>query len=122
MRSLERLDAFRLARQLAVDAYALTRIPPLARHPILADQIGRAAVSIPANIAEAFALGTTRQLVRGMRIAFGSAVELGTLLWIARRSEALPASDPVRRIVEDSDRVTSMLVGLLKRYGARVGE
>lgn len=121
MRSLERLDAFRLGRQLAVDAYAVTRARPLARHPILADQIGRAAVSIPANIAEAFALGTPRQLIRGVRIAFGSAVELGTLLWIAQRAGALPGDDRATALIADTDRVTSMLVGLLKRYGARVG-
>jgi four helix bundle protein len=121
MRSLERLDAFRLGRQLAVDAYALTRARPLARHPILADQIGPAAVSIPANIAEAFGLGTPRQLIRGVRIAFGSAVELGTLLWIAQRAGALPGDDRAKALIADTDRVTSMLVGLLKRYGARVG-
>jgi len=121
MRSLERLDAFRLARQLAVDAYAVTRVRPLVRHPILADQVGRAAVSIPANIAEAFALGTPRQLIRGVRIAFGSAVELGTLLWIAQRSAALPDDDRTPRLLADTDRVTRLLVGLLKRYGAQPG-
>jgi len=121
VRSLERLDAFRLARQLAADVYGLTRSGPLSRHPVLRDQIGRAAVSIPANIAEAFALGTARQLVRGIRIAFGSALELKTHIWIARRAGALGDDERAARIVADLDRVTSMLIGLLKRYGARIG-
>jgi four helix bundle protein len=121
MRSLERLDVFRLARQLAADVYCLTRDRPLSRHPILGDQIGRAAVSIPANIAEAFALGTARQLVRGIRIAFGSAVELQTHIWIAQRARAFAPDERGNRIIADLERVTSMLIGLLKRYGARIG-
>jgi four helix bundle protein len=121
MRSPERLDAYVLARELAVGTYRLTRVPPLVRHPVLSDQIARATVSIPANIAEAFALGTPRQLVRGIRIAFGSAVELKTHLWIASRVEALPSDDRSRNVDADVERVTSMLIGLLKRYGARIG-
>jgi len=122
MRSLERLDVFRLARQLAVDVCLLTQRRPLTRHGLFRDQIGRAAVSIPANLAEAFALGTARQLVRGTRIAFGSAVELATHIWIAQRAGAFPSDEHAAKIVSDLDRVTSMLVGLLKRYGARTGE
>ncbi len=97
----------------------MTRVRPLSGHPILADQIGRAAISIPANVAEAFALGTPRQLVRGVRIAFGSAVELKTHFWVAGRVDALPTGASVERTAADLERVTSMLVGLLKRYGRK---
>ena len=100
----------------------MTRVNPLSLHPSLADQIARAAISIPANIAEAYALGTRAQLVRGVRIAFGSASELNTHLWIARRVEALPGDELGEEVVASLERVASMLVGLLKRYGARVGE
>ena len=119
MRSLEHLDAYRLGRELAVEAYRMTRVRPLSGHPILADQIGRAAISIPANVAEAFALGTPRQLVRGVRIAFGSCVELKTHFWVAERVEALPVGAPAEQTAADLERVTSMLVGLLKRYGRK---
>jgi len=121
MSALEQLDAFRLARELAVDAYQLTRRRPLSGHPILSDQIGRAAVSIPANIAEGYALGTSRQLIRGVRIAYGSAVELHTHLWIADRVRVLPIDEKTTRVVADTARVTSVLIGLLKHFGARVG-
>jgi len=121
MRSLEHLDAYRLARDLSVEIYRLTRSHPLARHRGLADQISRAAISIPANIAEGYALGTRRQFLRGVRIAFGSATELRTHVWIAERVGALPAraaTDLDARL----DRISAMLVGLLKRYGAQVGD
>jgi four helix bundle protein len=88
----------------------------------LADQIARAAISIPASIAEAYALGTRPQLVRGARIACGSAVELKTHFWVASRAAALPQGEAVERTAATLDRVTSMLIGLLKHYGGRVGE
>jgi four helix bundle protein len=123
MHSLERLDVFVLARDLAVRIYKMTRTRPLAGHHGLADQLGRATISIPANIAEAYALGTTRQLIRGLRIAYGSAIELHTLLWIAEKAKAVPPpTDPgTPGIIGDLERVISMLIGLLKHYGARVG-
>lgn len=121
MRSLERLEAFALARDLAVRVYGMTRRQPLRSHWGLSDQIGRAVVSIPANIAEAHALGTRRQVIRGLRIAYGSALELETLLGIASRVGALPSDDETTQAVADLDRVLSMLVGLLKYHGARVG-
>ncbi len=118
MQSLERLDAYRLSRELSLRLYRLTRSSPLTREPALADQIRRAAISIPANIAEAFGLGTRPQLVKGLRIALGSAEELKTHLWIAGRLALLPEDCEVD---EDLDRVVAMLVGLLKHNRARTG-
>jgi four helix bundle protein len=122
MHSLDNLDVYRLARELAVDVYRMTRGLPLSAHPLLADQIARAAISIPANIAEGYALGTRPQLVRGARIAYGSAVELKTHFWVAHRAAALPNGEAARCTAGDLERVTSMLIGLLKHYGGRVGE
>src|SRR5947207_962657 len=50
MRRLESLEAWRAARKLAVLAYRLTLEPPLSRHFSLADQIRRAAPSVPASV------------------------------------------------------------------------
>ena len=99
----------------------MTRVRPLASHHGIADQIGRAAISVPANIAEAYALGTSGQLIRGLRIAYGSAAELQTLLWIARQAGALSSDEEGAQAVADLERVTRMLIGLLKHYRARVG-
>jgi four helix bundle protein len=121
MRSLENLDVYRLARELAVDVYLMTRAKPVCSHPLLADQIARAAISIPANIAEGYALGTRAQLVRGVRIAYGSAAELKTHFWVAGRAGALPGDRIAENAAAVLERVTGMLVGLLKHYGARVG-
>src|SRR5256885_16234900 len=55
MKQLESLDAYRTAQDLAAQAYRLTQITPLTKHFALIDQIRRACLSVPANIAEGYA-------------------------------------------------------------------
>jgi hypothetical protein len=52
VKKLQRLDAWRTAQELAYQAYLLTLAPPLSKHFALIDQVRRAALSVPANIAE----------------------------------------------------------------------
>src|SRR5439155_614441 len=59
MRNLESFDAWKLGQDLATLAYQLTLSPKLDRHFALKDQVRRAALSIPGNIAEGYAWGTT---------------------------------------------------------------
>jgi four helix bundle protein len=51
----------------------------------LTNQIRRAAVSVPSDIAEGQGRRTTRDFLRCLAIAFGSLQELETQLMIARR-------------------------------------
>src|SRR5712691_7706422 len=76
MRNLESFDAWKLGQDVATLSYQLTLSPKLQRHYALKDQIRRAALSIPANIAEGYALGTTPQFLRCLRISVGSTAEL----------------------------------------------
>jgi four helix bundle protein len=122
MARLENLQAWILGKDVAVRAYRLTRERPLRYHPRFADQIQRAALSIPANIAEGYALGTKAQLVRGVRIAFGSNQELRTHLEVAVAIPAVPDDDRVQDLLRDILRLNGLLVGLLKRYGGRPPE
>jgi four helix bundle protein len=116
MRQLQSLDAWRAAHDLTEMAYRLTAEPALTRHFALVDQIRRAALSIPANIAEGYALGTTTQFVRYLRISLGSAAELGSHLEILRRLKLADAAQ-VSEAVTLCTRVISMLVGLLRKLG-----
>src|SRR5256886_11593174 len=76
MKQLASLEAWNCANALARSAYRLTLRKPLSGHFGLSDQIRRAAVSVPANMVEGYALGTTLQFIRCLRVAFGSAAEL----------------------------------------------
>src|SRR5437867_6952024 len=60
------------------------------RRNCLVDQIRRAAISIPANIAEGYALGSTAQFLRCLKISLGSATELFTHLSLLHALSILP--------------------------------
>src|SRR5213593_3407906 len=89
MKQLASLEAWKCANALARSAYRLTLQKPLSSHFGLSDQIRRAAVSVPANMVEGYALGTTLQFIRCLRVAFGSAAELHCQLEIARDLDLL---------------------------------
>jgi four helix bundle protein len=118
VRKLERLDTWRTAQELAYSAYLLTLSPQLSRHFALIDQIRRAALSVPANIAEGYSLGTTPQFLRGLKIALGSNTELYSHLTVLARLELMPA-DEVRSVMELCDRVIAMIIGLVRKLGQR---
>src|ERR1041384_5126342 len=123
MRQLEKFDLWRCAEDLAEHCYRLTMSPPLSRHFAVADQIRRSAISIPANVAEGYALSTSAQFRRHLRIALGSAAELRAHLRIARRLELLSTSHAEQAITQ-CERAISMIVGLLRRLdstAARTG-
>jgi four helix bundle protein len=120
MRQLESLDAYVTAQELAADAYRLTMSPPLSKHFGLSDQIRRAAISVPANIAEGYALGTTVQFIRCLRISLGSAAELRSHLDITKRMGLTDASH-IDSAIALSIRVISILVGLLRKLSSRLG-
>lgn len=75
---------WRLAMDLAKDIYRLTEQFPKKEEYRMTSQIVRAAVSIPANIAEGNARGTRKDYANFISIARGSAAELETLLLLAR--------------------------------------
>ncbi len=118
MRKLASLEAWRVARKVSRDTYRITLEEPLRRHFALVDQLRRAALSIPANVAEGYALGTRSQLVRCLRIALGSATELACHLEMAQELKLIP--DAASGLLADCDRLIGLLIGLLKRLGARV--
>ncbi|MGE5800944.1 MAG: four helix bundle protein [Gemmatimonadota bacterium] len=118
MKKLGSLDAWTRSRELSRAAYALTLDGKLSKHFGLADQIRRAAAAVPANIAEGYALATTPQFIRCLRIALGSATELCTHLELASEMELI-REDEARRALGLCNRVIALLIGLLRRLGLR---
>ena len=74
------LKVWQEAKQLAVDIYHLCRTTELAKDFGLTDQMSRAAVSIPSNIAEGDERNTNKDSIRFFFIAKGSLAELQTQL------------------------------------------
>jgi four helix bundle protein len=84
IRSFRDLLVWRRAMSLAEDVYALTNTFPRNEQYGLSQQLRRAAVSIPSNLAEGHPQ-TTRQYLNHVMIAIGSEAELQTQLELAGR-------------------------------------
>ena len=79
----EDLIAWRKARELAREAYRVTRQGAFAKDYGLSSQIQRAAVSIMSNIAEGFERGNPREFHRFLSVAKASCAEVRSQLYVA---------------------------------------
>ena len=90
MASIQRFEdiaAWQKGRELTRQVYQLTNRDKFRHDFTLKDQIKRAAISIPSNIAEGFERGGNREFVQFLSVAQGSAAELKSQLYIALDAE-----------------------------------
>lgn len=83
MRNFREYDIWNDAMQLVLDVYAVTKQFPAAEVYGLSNQIQRAVVSIPSNIAEGAGRKSDSDFAHFLNIALGSAFEVETQLRIA---------------------------------------
>lgn len=79
----------------------------------LKDQMTRAAVSIASNIAEGAERDSRQEFIRFLHIAKGSAAELRTQVYIARKIESL-SEETTKELVSDLKKISAMLHNLIK--------
>ena len=79
----------------------------------LKDQIRRASVSIPSNIAEGDNLNTDKQSIRHFFIARGSPAELRTQLIISMDIRYIH-SEKYEEFEKECDKISAMLTALIK--------
>ena len=79
----EDIQAWKEARELTKEIYALTKKPTFSRDYGLVDQIRRAAISIMANIAEGFDSNSDAQFISFLSYSQRSASELQSHLYVA---------------------------------------
>ena len=109
------LTVWKKGKDLAVFVYKVTRQGSIAKDFALRDQMCRAAVSIPSNIAEGDQLDSNQQSIRHLYIARGSAAELHTLAIIARETGLLQEKE-FEHIARECNEISGMLCRLI---GAR---
>lgn len=82
--SFEDLRVWQKGIQLVKQVYVITNDGKLSRDFGLKDQLRRASVSIPTNVAEGFERRSRKEYLNFLNIAKGSAGELRSLLRVAR--------------------------------------
>jgi len=90
---IERLNIWKLGVGLAKDVYILTERFPKKEVYSLTDQIRRAAVSVPSNIAEGKGRSSAKDFINFLSVARGSLYELATQLYIATEIGYLSEQD-----------------------------
>ncbi len=118
MRPHERLKLWRRAVDLVVRLYALTTSFPKEERFGLTSQIRRAAVSVPANIAEGAGRQSDKEFLYFLSNAQGSASELATEILIARELGYLSQRD-YAEANDELGHIGRMLVGLSQKIKTR---
>ena len=114
-RGYQDLIAWQKAVDLAALVYSLTAQWPRDERFGLTDQLQRAAVSVPANIAEGQGRSGNREFARFLSIAHGSLCEVETYFVLARRLGLIdaPAQEAV---MSQAAEVGRLIQGLLRRF------
>lgn len=107
------LVAWQASHKVALTVLRLTDLPRHPRTRPIFDQLRRAAISIEANVVEGYALNTTPQFRRHLRIARGSAAECECLIRIATELSYLTEPE-AQQITVHLDKSISTITGLIR--------
>lgn len=113
IKSYQDLDVWRIGMDVVKIAYSLTAKFPLDERFGLVSQMRRAAVSIPANIAEGHARRSRAEFRQFVSIAIGSVAELETQLILSKELNFI-TKEETEAIMAQLDKLGKMLRGLSK--------
>jgi four helix bundle protein len=113
MRTHKDLDAWKNSMQLAQEIYRFTASYPQSEMYGLANQMRRAAVSVPSNIAEGAARASAKEFARFLSVSQGSLAELETQTILSERLGFLEAQIS-SRLMGDMNLIRAQLSGLVK--------
>ena len=111
IQSYRDLRVWQDAMTLVTDIYELCKVFPADETYGLSQQLKRAAVSVPSNIAEGNRRNSTKDYIRFLRIALGSIGEVETQCEIAANVALVPR-ESILPILEKTDRLGRSLLSL----------
>ena len=108
-----RLDAYKYAMSFTTEVYKLLKTFPKEEQYALCDQLRRAAVSIPSNIAEGMGRSSIKEQVHFLEIAYGSLNETMCQIEIARNLGYI--TDLQLNPIEEQVRILGKLLSGLRK-------
>ena len=113
--SFEKLLVYQTARKLVKDVYILIQRFPTEERFALCDQVRRAIISVPSNIAEQSGRTSYKERIHFLEIAYGSPMEAYCQLEIAVDLGYLTEDElnNVRNLFFDTSR---LIIGLKKKF------
>ncbi len=117
--SFEKLNVWQEAKKLVVDVYNLLDAFPKFEKYALCDQIRRAVVSVPSNIAEGSGRKSLKEQIHFLEISYGSLMETYNQLLIAIDLTYI-SEESVENIKPRIDSVAKMINGLSNSYAEKL--
>lgn len=114
MHNFRELNVWQKSRNLNKDVYEMSENFPQREQYGIISQIRRSSVSISSNIAEGSARQTTKDFIRFLRIALGSAFELETQL-ILSTDLGFVDEEKINPIIDQIIEIQKMIIGLERR-------
>lgn len=118
LRNYRELEVWQQSMQLAEIVWRLSSRFPAEERFGMTSQVRRAAMSVPANIAEGAERHGTREFLQFLGVASGSLAETETFLLLAERLGLLPA-DRAKATLEQAATVGRLLHGLKRSLRER---
>ena len=118
MKSYKELLVWRRSFSLANRLYAATAPFPKSQQFSLAQQIQRAGVSVPSNIAEGYNRQSRKEYRQFLSIALGSIAELDTQISIAE-IQGYVAKPEAQYILNELDEIGKMLRSIIKKLAPK---
>ena len=115
MSDYKNLEVWEKSISLVLEAYAITNDFPKEERYALADQIRRASVSIPSNIAEGASRNTRKEFIQFIYIALGSASELETQIIIGEKLGYIKNKESLLFEITVIRKMLNALISSLKR-------
>ncbi len=117
VKSYRELEVWQLAMSLAEDVYGILKDLPNEERFALSNQLRRAVISVPSNIAEGFGRDSTKDFLHFIAMARGSLYEVMTQMELAVRLDYVPEQEG---FLEKAERVGMMLNALSVRLRRRL--
>lgn len=119
VRGYQDLGVWRKSMDLVVECYRVAKRFPGTEIYGLTSQLQRAAVSIPANIAEGQGRSHTREFLNHLSIARGSLMEVETHIQIANRLRYID-NTTLELVIDKTGEIGRMLNGLIQSLNRKL--
>jgi four helix bundle protein len=113
MKSHKDLDVWNRGIDLVTMIYKITNEFPKEEIYSLTNQIRRAAISIPSNIAEGAARNSTKEFIHFLFISLGSVAELETQIYLSVKLNYIESSAS-STIQDELIKLRQMILGLIR--------
>ena len=110
----KKVDAYHIAKEYVIFVYSLLKKFPQYENHALCDQVRRAAISIPTNIAEGLGRMAIKERIHFIEIAFGSLAEVSCQLDISESLGYISAEE-LQEAETKAEHLSKVMSGL-KNY------